>query len=115
MLRTVNRTNGRNRKGMDPSVPRTTTPAVITATASPAADTIELTFSTRVLKSKLPGFTAGAGGAETVIAATQVSGTVVSLQFSGSVTGTDMNVPADDAGIRTPTGGFVPAGVYPLP
>ncbi len=113
--RTLKRTNARNRRGMDPSVPKKMTPGIISSVAAMAADTIQITFSTRVFKSKLPAFVAGAGGTETVASAQEISATVIELTFSGDVQGTDMSVAEGDPGIRTPAGGFVPAGSYAIP
>jgi len=95
--------------------PRKLTPAIVTGIASTAADTIEITFSTRVITAGLPGYTAGAGGAETVASMTIVSDTVIELVFTGDVQGTTMSVPEGDDGIRTAAGGFVPAGSYAVP
>ena len=114
-VRTTKRTNARNRRAMDPSVPKKLTPAVVSSVASTAADTIQITFSTRVLANKLPGFTAGAGGGQTVGSISQVSDTVVELAFTGEVQGTDLAIAGDDPGIRTPSGGFMPAGTYAIP
>lgn len=114
-IRTINRTNARNRRAFDKAVPKKGTPAVIASIAATAADTIQLTFSTRVFRNKLPAFTAGAGGAETVATATEISDTVIELVFTGDVQGTDMIVKEGDPGIRTSAGGFVPAGSYPVP
>jgi hypothetical protein len=112
--KTVSR-NVRNRRGMDPSVPKKRTDAVVSAIAATAADTIEITFQRTVQKSKLPVFKAGAAGAMTVASVTQVSGNVLELVFDGEVQGTDLIVEENDPGVRTPSGGFVPAGVYAIP
>ena len=113
--RTVRRTNARNRRAMDPSVPKKERPAVIATVDATAADTVQLTFESTVVPNKLPGFTAGAGGAETVSSMSKISETVVELVFSGDVQGTDMIVQGGDPGIRTAQGGFVPAGTYAVP
>ena len=113
--RTVSRTNARNRRGMDPSVPKKATPAVVDSIAATAANTIQITFQRAVLKSKLPSFKAGAGGAMTVTTMTQVSSTVLEFVFSGTVAGTGLIVEENDPGVRTPFGGFVPAGSYAIP
>ena len=114
-LRTMKMTNARNRAALDPSVTLRSVSAVITEVDATAANTIRLTFNGRVLPGRLPLFTAGAGGAETVQSMSQVSETVVELVFTGSVQGTDLTVGDGDLGIRTPAGGFVPAGVYAIP
>ena len=113
--RTAKRVNARNRGALDPSVPRKERPAVIATVDATAADTVQLTFESPVVPNKLPGFTAGAGGAETVASMTKISETVVELVFSGDVQGTNMVVQGGDPGIRTSTGGFVPAGTYAVP
>lgn len=114
-IRTVKRTNARNRVAYDPSVPKTATPAVISSIAATAADTIELTFNTRVMLNSTPALTAGGASPAAVASATQISATVVEMQFSGSVQGTNLQVPEGAAGVRTPTGGFLPAGSYAIP
>jgi hypothetical protein len=113
--RTINRTNVRNRRALDPSVPPKATPAIISSIDATAADTIQITFSTRVFRNRLPKFTAGAGGAESVASAAEISDTVIELTFTGDVQGTDMSVPEGDPGIRSPAAGFVPAGTYAIP
>ena len=113
--RTINRTNARNRRALDPSVPRKLTPAVISSIATTAADTIQITFSSRVMPSRLPGFRAGAAGAMTVESMSPISATVIELAFTGEVQATNLLVQEGDAGIRTPSGGFVPAGTYAIP
>lgn len=113
--RMINRANGRNRSALDPSVPRKLTPAVINGITAEAAETIRITFDGRVIPSKLPGFTAGASGDETVASMTPISSTEIELVFSGDVQGTSLIVKEGDAGIRTPSGGFVPAGSYAVP
>ena len=113
--RTLRRTNARNRAALDPSVPRKVTPAVVSSIDTTAADTIQITFDTRVFTAKTPGFAAGASGAETVSAVTQIGDAVVELTFTGDVQGTDLKVTEGDAGVRTPSGGFVPAGTYAIP
>lgn len=114
--RTTSRTSARNRRAYDPSVPKKANPAVIASIASTAADTIRITFQTRVLKSQLPKvIKAGAGGAETVDSVSQISATVVEFVFTGTVQGTNLIVEEGDPGVRTPAGGFVPAGTYAIP
>lgn len=112
-IRTVKRTNVRDRAAMDPSVPGYTTSAVVSSIAATAADTIEITFATRVMLRGTPNVTAGA--AVGVSGATQVSATVIQLQFAADVQGTDLVVPEGVAGVRTPSGGFIPAGTYAIP
>jgi hypothetical protein len=114
-LRSIKKTFVRNRMAHDPSVPNQNAPAVIDSITSEAADTVRLTFNTRVVNSKLPGFTAGTDGEETVESMSLVSDTVVELVFTGDVAGTNMIVQGGDPGIRTPSGGFVPAGTYAIP
>lgn len=113
--RTIKRTKARNRVALDPAVPRKVTPAIISDIEATDLDTIRITFNTRVFTAKTPGFTAGAGGAETVSAMAQISDTLVELTFTGNVQGTDLNVPEGDPGIRTPAAGFVPAGTFAIP
>lgn len=114
-LRTVKRTNARNRVALDPSVPRKLTPAVISSIAATAADTIEITFNTRVMVNSTPALTAGGATPVSVVSATQISATVVEMEFSGSVQGTNLQVSEGAAGVRTPAGGFIPAGSYAIP
>ncbi len=114
-VRMVKRTNVRNRSALDPSVPGYTTSAVVASVAATAADTIEITFATRVMLRSAPNVTAGAGGAVAVASATQLSATVIQLQFAADVQGTNLVVPEGVAGVRTPTGGFIPAGTYAIP
>lgn len=114
--RTTWKTNMRNRRNLDPSVPRKAAPATIESIAAESADTIRITFNPRVVGNQLPQvIRAGADGTATVTAMTQVSATVVELVFSGEVQGTDLIVEEGDPGIRTPVGGFVPAGSYAIP
>lgn len=114
-LRMIRKTNVRNRAAYDPSMPKMRAPAIITNITSTAADAIEVTFSMPVITAKLPGWTAGAAGDETVSAMSLVSETVVAFTFTGDVQGTNMTVEEGDPGIRTMAGGFVPAGSYPVP
>jgi hypothetical protein len=44
-----------------------------------------------------------------------ISATVIELVFTGTVAATNLLVQEGDAGIRTPSGGFVPAGTYAIP
>lgn len=111
----LRRTNARNRSALSPSMPRRFTSAVISTIDTTAADTIQITFSRPVIPSRLPGFVAGAGGAETVSSMSKISDTVIEFVFTGDVQGTDMIVQEGDPGIRTVAGGFVPAGSYPVP
>ncbi len=113
--RTLRKTNARNRAALDPSVPKQATPAIIQSIAATAADTIQITFDTRVFKNKQPAFTAGAGAAETVTSAQEISATVLEVAFSGDVQGTKLYVNAGDMSIRTPSGGSVSAGSYAIP
>lgn len=112
--RMMNRTNARNRNAMDPSVPKKQAPAVIASIASTAADTIRLTFDTRVQLSKTPGYTAGLGGAS-IASMSTISATELEFVFTGDVQSTSLLVKEGDPGIRTPSGGFVPAGTYAIP
>jgi len=114
-LRTIKKTNVRNRAAYDPSLPKLRAPAIITNITSTAANTIEVTFSMSVITAKLPNWTAGAGNAETVASMSLVSETIVAFTFTGEVQGTTMTVAEGDHGIRTMAGGFVPAGSYPVP
>ncbi|MCC6907207.1 MAG: hypothetical protein IT430_04635 [Phycisphaerales bacterium] len=101
---------------MDASVPRMYAPATINAITAEAADTIRITFNPRVLVSQVPQLMrAGAAGAATVSGISQISATVVELVFTGDVQGTSLLVEEGDFGIRTPAGGFVPAGTYAIP
>ena len=113
--RTLKRVDARNRNKIDPAVPQKRVPAVISSIASTSAMVIQITFNTRVQKSGVPGFTAGAAGDLSPNQATTISDTVIELRFTGTVQGTDLNVPDSDPGIRTATGGFVPAGTYAIP
>lgn len=114
--RTVSKSNRRVKTKVSVSTPRVFTSAVITNIDATAANTIRLTFDSRIVKGgSLPGYTAGAGGAETVASMSLISESVAELVFSGSVQGTDLIVPDGDKGIRTWPAGFVPAGVYAIP
>jgi len=113
--RMIRNTKTRNRAAMDPSIPKKLTPAVVSLVELASPDTARLTFSTRVMARGLPAFKAGLTGAETVQSVTTVSGTVLELVFTGTVAMTDMLVDEGDPAIRTPTGGFVPAGTYAIP
>lgn len=97
------------------NAPRIMTSAIISSIDATAADTIQITFNTRVMLRSEPNFTAGAGGAETVASATEISDTVIELSFTGDVQGTTLNVPEGSNGIRTAAAGFVPAGSYAIP
>jgi len=114
-LRTIKKTNVRNRSALDPSVPRRADAAVIEDIEATAANTIQITFETRVQRGVACGFKAGTGAAESVESMTTVSDTVLELVFTGAVAGTNLIVKGDDLGIRTSSGGFVPAGTYPIP
>jgi len=105
----------RNRRSVDESIPPRRFPATISSIAATAADTIQITFGTSVLPAKLPLFKAGAAGDETVASMTRINDTVVEFVFTGDVQGTNMTVQEGDPGIRTVTGGFVPAGTYAVP
>jgi len=113
--RAIGKTTGRNRNVVTKSQPRVAGAAVISSIDSTSAMVIQITFNTRVQKSGVPGFTAGAAGDLSPNQATTISDTVIELRFTGTVQGTDLNVPDSDPGIRTATGGFVPAGTYAIP
>jgi hypothetical protein len=113
--RTQQRTNARNRSALDPSLPRTQTPALVDSVVTGGPNSVaRMTFAGRVMARGVPGFRAGAGAAETVVGVQQVGATVLDLTFSGDVAGTDMVVGEADPGVRTPGGGFVPAGTYAI-
>jgi hypothetical protein len=114
-LRPIKKTFVRNRAAHDPTVTNKHAAAIITEIESTAADTIQLSFLSRVMTSKLPDFAAGADGEETVEEVMRISDTVLELTFSGDVAGTDLIVSDGDLGIRTVSGGFVPAGTYAIP
>lgn len=114
-LRTIRKTNVRNRAALDPSMPRQITPAVVSSIAATAADTIEITFNTRVMLKGTPAVSAGGASVQTVVSASAISATVIELTFAGSVQGTDLLVQEGAAGVRTPSGGFIPAGTYAIP
>ncbi|TVQ57147.1 MAG: hypothetical protein EA377_01150 [Phycisphaerales bacterium] len=114
-LRSIKKTARQNRMKMDSSLPRTTTPAIISQIEATAADTIRLTFNARIFRNRVPGYTAGVNGSATVEDAIEISATVVELKFTGDVAGTDLIVEGGDQGVRTASGGFVPAGVYAIP
>lgn len=112
-LKTLRRTNARNRRTFDPAVPKTVTPAiavVIDQGLSPSM--VQVTFNTAVMLKGTPAWLGGAGGTATVTGATQLSATVVELTFSAATAGNPVVVPSDDPSIRTMSGGFVPAGNY---
>ena len=113
MISKPQNTAQQNRAALDESMPSRLTPAIIREIEMTAEDTVRLTFTTRVYRSRVPLFKAGDN--ETVETATPISDTEVELTFSGPVADSEMRVPEGDAGLRTPAGGFVPAGVYDLP
>jgi hypothetical protein len=113
--RTIKQTARRVRTKASVGTPKKFTPAIITEIEATAADTIRMTFSTRVITSQLPSYKAGAAGETTVTAMTPISETVVELVFSGNVAGTNLIVTEGDQGIRTWPAGFVPAGTYAIP
>jgi hypothetical protein len=114
--RTVSKSNRRVKTKVSVSTPRVFTSAVISEIEATAANTIRITFDSRIVKSgSLPGYTAGAAGAETVESMSLIGETGVELVFTGSVQGTNLIVPDGDPGIRTWPAGFVPAGVYAIP
>ncbi|TVQ55667.1 MAG: hypothetical protein EA377_03095 [Phycisphaerales bacterium] len=114
-LRSIKKTFVRNRMAHDPSVPNKNTSAIIENIETVAADAIRITFSNRVMTAKLPGYKAGADGEQAVTSMERVSYTVIEFTFAGDVAGTDLHVLEGDLGIRTTSGGFVPAGVYAIP
>ena len=114
-LRTVKKTNVRNRSALDPSVPRRSDAAVIEDIETTAADTIQITVETRVQRGVACGFKAGADAEESVESLATISDTVLELVLTGDVSGTTLSVKGDDLGIRTASGGFVPAGTYAIP
>lgn len=114
-LRSIKKTFVRNRMAHDPTVPNKNTSAIIEQIEVTAANAIRITFIQRVMTSKLPGYTAGADGGQTVASMSRVSDNVIDFTFSGDVAGTDMIVESGDLGIRTTMGGFVPAGTYAIP
>lgn len=113
-LRTIKQTTRRAKSKTSMMTPNTFTPAIIQSIAVQAPETIRLTFSTRVMATRMPGFTAGDAFGNTVVSMTQVSATEVDLTFDGDVEDTEMSVKEHDPGIRTSSGGFVPAGTYSL-
>lgn len=114
-MRVVKQTTRRVRTKTTNATPKKFTPAIITEIEATAADTIRITYSTRIVKNSLPGYKAGAGAAQTVESMSLISDTLLELVFTGSVQGTDLIVPEGDPGIRTWPAGFVPAGVYAIP
>jgi len=114
-LRSIKKTAQQVRSKLTPQVPATTTPALITNIDATAAETIRLTFNTPVFRNRLPNYTAGADGAAVPVSSSEVSATVVEIVFDAEVQGTDLLVPSGDLGIRTTSGGFVPAGTYAIP
>lgn len=114
-LRTIKKTAVRNRVALDPSTPRKITPAVISSVEATAADTVQITFNTRVMLKGTPDVVAGGVTPQTVSSATAISATVVELTFTGDVQGTNLVVQEGAAGVRTPSGGFIPAGSYAIP
>lgn len=106
----------RNRRGKDPSVPTKKTPAIIETITLSGSDTVQIEFDTTVLHKGLPGFRTGTGDSgETVASISPVNATTVLITFTGDIAGAMMEVPEADPGIRTPAGGFVPAGNYAIP
>jgi len=105
-------TQSRDRSKGDPSIPNTLTPAIISNITLSEMTSIQIEFAARVLVTGIPGFTAGG---ETVASVQTVNATTALLTFTGDVTGGTLVVPLNDPGIRTPVGGFVPAGNYAIP
>jgi len=105
-------TQTRDRRKADPSTPKTGAPAIITTITLSETTTIQIVFDTRIFVSGIPPFTAGA---ETVASVQTVNATTVLLTFTGDVAGGTLVVPQSAPGIRTPGGGFVPAGNYAIP
>ena len=114
-VRPLRNTRTRNRRAFDPAHPFVPASAIITGMEMTADDTVRLTFNERVLPTGVPGFTAGAAGEQTVETMARISDTVIELTFTGAVDESKMLVPEGDAGLRTASGGFVPAGSYDLP
>jgi hypothetical protein len=113
--RTVKQTTRRVKTKTSIMTPAKLTPAVVMNIEATAANTIRMTFSTRVVKSGLPGYKAGADGTETIESMSSVSETVMEFVFTGDVAGTNLLVSEGDQGIRTWPAGFVPAGSYAIP
>ena len=111
---TTMRSAPRNRRAPDPSIPPRTTPAVITGATAASATVVRVTFDTRVMPRGLPAFTAGSSNDQTVESVTAISGTELELTFTGDVSSSTMTVAEGDPAIRTPSGGFVPAGLYAI-
>jgi hypothetical protein len=103
----------RDRRKGDPSVPKTLAPAIISTVTLSGSNAAQVEFATRVQANGIPGFTTGGG--ESVVSVDTVNATTLLLTFSGDVAGATMSVPEGDRGIRTPAGGFVPAGNYMIP
>ena len=106
-------TSRRARRRGDSTLPKVPASAIIREIEAESETTMRLTFTERIFTSTMPLFTAGDG--ETVESMTKLGETEVELVFTGPVDGTTMMVKDGDAGLRTGTGGFVPAGSYDLP
>jgi len=110
------RTLARNRRRLDPSVPKKLTPAIISSMTLSGSNAVQIAFSTRVQAAGLPGFSVDTGdNDETVASISTIDTTTLLLTFTGDIAGATMSVDEGDPGIRTPAGGFVPAGNYTLP
>ncbi len=112
--------NPRNRAARDPSMPAKTTPAIIESMTLSGANAVEITFATRVQPGgATPRYTASSAeagpSAATASGVAAVSATSVTVTFTSPIAGMTLHVPEADPGIRTPAGGFVPAGNYALP
>lgn len=113
--RTLRRTKPRDRRAKDPSIPTRRTPAIILSLTAVTETEVRVEFDTRVQVSRTPGFVAGASGKSAVKQATLEDPTLVTLKFEDAVADSTMLIGEYDPGIRTASGGFVPAGRYVIP
>ena len=102
--------NRRNRRQLDPSLPKPQVSAVVTPTVSTV--TVTLTYNVPVVVVGTPAFSVAT---VTVNSFTVISPTVVHLTLSATGAGKAWVQAADDPNVRTYTGGKVAAAAGTFP
>ena len=109
------RSPARQRRAMDPSMPRTGATPVITA-ATKATTYITLTFNQGVNLTGIPQYelVGGTHAGTFPTSAVLLSPSSVKLGFADTVDATSFTIPPNDASITTRTGGVVQQPSFPV-
>jgi len=98
--------------GAENELTRRQPPPVVSAT--PVASTLVIVFGVPVILRGIPQWQSSAGGFPNA-AAISAGNTTVTLSYTQPQAGADIEVPFEDPGIRTNSGGYVPPQTITLP